>query len=233
MIERLTQALDLSLFIAHLDYLLPGLGYNFLVFFLAALLALVLGLSIALLRIGRLSIGRTIAAIYTEFFRNTPEYVLVLWVHYVVPALLTHFLATSLNFSPILSSVLALGVASSGYFAETFRAGIQAIPRGQVEAGLALGLSRTQIMRRLILPQAVRLMLPEGLNNLVSLFKGTTLISLIAVPDLLYKAQVLNQYEMRPLPLYTGVALVYFGLIFAMSATARFFGDRWRTRYFV
>ncbi len=233
MIERLTEVLDLTLFIDHLGYLLPGLSYNFLVFFLAALLAVALGLSMALLRIGRFIVGRAVATIYTELFRNTPEYVLVLWVHYVVPVLLSQLLATRLNLSPILSSVLALGIASSGYFAETFRAGIQAIPRGQVEAGMALGLSRAQIMRRVVLPQAIRVMLPEGLNNLVSLFKGTTLISLIAVPDLLYNTQVLNQYEMRPLPLYTGVALVYFGLIFAMSATARFFGDRWRARYLV
>lgn len=231
MIERLAQVLDLSLFIRNLGYLLPGLGFNFLVFFLSALLALALGLGIALLRVGRGFAGRALATVYTEFFRNTPEYVLVLWVHYVVPVLLSQLLAARFNFSPILSSVLALGVASSGYFAETFRAGIQAVPRGHVEAGLALGLTRGQITRRIVLPQAIRLMLPEGLNNLVSLFKGTTLISLIAVPDLLYKTQVLNQYEMRPLPLYTGVALVYFALIFAMSATARFFGERWRSRY--
>lgn len=230
MIERLSGLLDLSLFFGNLGYLLPGLGYNFLVFFLAAILALGLGFGISLLRTSRALVLRSVATVYTEFFRNTPEYVLVLWVHYVVPVLLSHLLATRFNLPPVASAVIALGVASSGYFAETFRAGIQATPRGHVEAALSLALTRGQIMRRIILPQAFRLMLPEGLNNLVSLFKGTTLVSLIAVPDLLYKTQVLNQYEMRPLPLYTGVALVYFLVILTLSSLARFASERWRAK---
>jgi polar amino acid transport system permease protein len=230
MIERVLQTIDLSLFFSNLGYLLPGLTYNFVVFVLAALLAVTLGLSIALMRISRTVVIRMVATVYTEFFRDTPEYVLVLWVHYVVPVLLSQLLATRLNLPPVLSAVLALGVASSGYFAETFRAGIQAIPRGHVEAALSLGLTRAQVMRRIVLPQAIRLMLPEALNNLVSLFKGTTLISLIAVPDLLYKTQVLNQYEMKPLPLYTGVAIVYFTVIFVISSLARFASERWRAK---
>lgn len=230
MFDRLRELLNFSLFLENLGYILPGLLYNFLVFLGAAGLALTFGLTIALARNNRSWPLRAFGTIYTETFRNAPEYVLVLWVHYVVPVLLSQMLTTTLKFPSVFSAILALGLASSGYFAETFRAGIQAIPRGHVEAALSLGISRAQTMRRIVLPQAVRLMLPEGLNNLVSLFKATTLVSLISVPDLLYKIQVVNQYEMKPLPLYTGAAIIYFLLIFLLSSLARLASERWRAR---
>ena len=106
--------------------------------------------------------------------------------------------------------MIALGFVYSGYFAETFRAGIQSIPAGHLEAGRACGMSERLILWRIILPQVVRRMLPEAINLFVSLFKATTIVSLIAVPDLMYQVSMVMQQEMRPLPLYTGAALDLF-----------------------
>src|SRR6202011_6090369 len=134
------------------------------------------------------------------------------------------------EFDPFASAVLALGLVYSGYFAETFRAGIEAIPRGNLDAGRAFGMSERLILWRITLPQVVRRMLPEALNQFVSLFKATTIVSLIAVPDLMYDVSMVTQQEMRPLPLYTGAALVYFFVIFILASGVRAFSERWRRK---
>ncbi len=228
--ENLKEALDATLFWEYRGLLLKGLAFNFYVWALAAVLAASLGFGACLLRISRWRAARVVGTIHAELFRNTPEYILLVWVHFVLPLLLTLLLSTNVNFSPFLSAVLALGLAYSGYFTETFRSGIQAIPKGHVDAGRALGMPGFLIMWRIILPQAVRHVLPELLNQMVSLFKATTLVSLIAVPDLLYNVVIVTQEEMRPLPLYTYAALVYCALIYVASALVRRLSHNWRTR---
>src|SRR4029453_1271649 len=126
------------------------------------------------------------------------------------------------------SAVVALGFVYSGYFAETFRAGIQAIPKGNIDAGRAFGMSERLILWRIVLPQVVRRMLPESLNQFISLFKATTIVSLIAVPELMYQVSMVTQQEMRPLPLYTGAALVYFAIVLVAGSTLRMLAERWR-----
>jgi polar amino acid transport system permease protein len=229
-LENLTRIIDIPLFWEYRQTYLSGLVYNFYVFGLAALLAVTAGFFISLLRLSRNKISNSVGTFYVELFRNAPEYVLLVWVHYVLPLLLTVLLNRKFNFSPLLSAVLALGTAYSGYFAETFRAGIQAIPRAHIESGWALGMSKFLVMRRIILPQAVRQMLPETLNQFVSLFKATTLISLISVPDLMYQVTIITQQEMRPLPLYSSAAIIYFVLIFIFSTLVNMFSEKWRTQ---
>jgi polar amino acid transport system permease protein len=157
--------------------------------------------------------------------------VLLIWVYYVPPLLVGLAVGQKIAFPPLAAAVAALGLAYSGYFAESFRAGVEAVPKGHVEAALALGMMGSSIMRRIVLPQALRQMLPELMNQLVSLFKATTLVSLIAVPDLLYNVSIVVQQEMKPLPLYTGAALVYCVLVIAFSLLVRAAAERWRTRY--
>jgi polar amino acid transport system permease protein len=134
------------------------------------------------------------------------------------------------EFHPFMSAVIALGFVYSGYFAETFRAGIEAIPRGNLDAAHAFGMSERLILWRIVLPQVVRRMLPEALNQFVSLFKATTIVSLIAVPDLMYAVSMVTQQEMRPLPLYTGAAITYFLLILLLASGVRGFSERWRRK---
>ena len=229
-LENLTKIIDIPLLWEYRQTYISGLIYNFYVFALAGLLAVSAGCFISLLRLSRNGIYRSIGTFYVELFRNAPEYVLLVWMHYVFPLLLTALLNHKFNFSPILSAVLALGMAYSGYFAETFRAGIQAIPKTHIESGWALGMSKFLVMRRIVLPQAVRQMLPETLNQFVSLFKATTLVSLISVPDLLYQVTIITQQEMRPLPLYSSAAIIYFVLIFFFSTLVDMFSEKWRTK---
>ena len=229
-IENLTKIIDLQLFWEYRHTYLNGLAYNFYVFGLAVMLAVSMGFIVALFRLSRNRALEVIGTFYVELFRNVPEYVLLVWVHYVLPLLLTFLLSYRFNFSPLVSAVLALGLAYSGYFTETFRAGIQAIPKAHVESGWALGMSRFLVLRRIVLPQAIRQMLPEALNQFVSLFKATTLVSLISVPDLMYQVTIITQQEMRPLPLYSSAAIIYFVLIFIFSTLVNMFSNRWQTR---
>lgn len=228
MYEGLIRLVADSLFWEYRNILVLGVLVNFYVFLLSAMLAVAMGLVACLLRLSSLRSFRWCGTVYAELFRNAPEYVLLIWVHYVPPLLLTFLLNTKINFTPFFSAVLALGLASSGYFTETFRAGIQSIPRGHVEAARSLGMSGFLTFRWVVLPQAVRKMLPEALNQFISLFKSTTLVSLIAVPDLMYQVSMITQEQMRPMPLYSGAAIIYFVIIMALSALVRQFSERWR-----
>jgi len=228
----LRDSLDLALFWEYRAVLLQGLAFNFYVFVCSAAVALALGLGAALLRINRLLPFRVLGTLHVETFRNAPDYILLVWVHFVLPLLISAVIRRRVEFDPFVSAVIALGFVYSGYFAETFRAGIQSIPRGHLEAGRAVGMSERQILWRIVMPQVVRKMLPEALNQMVSLFKATTIVSLIAVPDLMYRVSMVTATEMKPLPLYTGAALLYFVVVFAASGTVRFASERWRQKIY-
>jgi len=228
--ETLAQLLDPGLFREYRAVLLRGLAWNGYVFLAAGAVALAIGLAAALLRVSRAAPARWLGTLHVELFRNAPDYIMVLWVHFVLPLLLGRALGRRLEFDPFVSAVIALGLVYSGYLAETFRAGIRAVPAGHVEAGRACGLSERVILWRIVLPQVVRRMLPEAVNQFVSLFKATTIVSLIAVPDLMYGVAMVIQTEMRPLPLYTGAAVLYFVVIFAAAAALRAASERWRAK---
>ena len=232
MSESLHQALDLALFWEYRNVLLGGLAVNFYVFAAAAVVALCVGLGAALLRVNRLPVFRWLGTLHVEVFRNAPEYIMVVWVNFVLPLLLGYLIRRRLEFNPFVSSVIALGFVYSGYFAETFRAGIEGIPIAHIEAGRSLGMPERLVFWRIVLPQVVRRMLPESVNQFISLFKATTIVSLIAVPDLMYDVTMITQQEMRPLPLYTGAALTYFAVVLAASSILRALSERWRARIY-
>ena len=231
MSAALAEALNPAVFWEYRAILLKGLAFNFYVFACAAA-ALILGLGAALLRVNRWRALRWAGTLHVEIFRNAPDYVMVVWIHFVLPLLLGLAIGRRLEFPPFLSAVIALGLVYSGYFAETFRAGIQSIPLGQIEAGRACGMPERLILWRVILPQVVRRMLPEAVNQFVSLFKATTIVSLIAVPDLMYQVSMVTQQEMRPLPLYTGAALTYFAIVFLAASLVRAAAERWRQKVY-
>jgi polar amino acid transport system permease protein len=228
--EGLKQAFDLSLFWEYRAILFQGLIFNALVFLCSAAGALSVGLIAALLRVNRFLPARWLGTLHVELFRNAPDYIMLVWVHFVLPLLIGMVIRHRVEFHPFVSAVIALGFVYSGYFAETFRAGIQAIPKGNIDAGRAFGMSEGLILWRITLPQVVRRMLPEALNQFISLFKATTIVSLIAVPDLMYNVSMVTQQEMRPLPLYTGAAITYFLIIFILASGVRAFSERWRRK---
>jgi polar amino acid transport system permease protein len=207
---------DPTLFWEYRVILLRGLGINLLVFALSLGLGLVLGVLACASRLASHRAVSRAGAVWIELWRAAPEFVTLMWIHTVLPPLLSGLTGQRVTFPAILSAVLALGLGASAYFAESFRAGIQAIPRGQLDAAAAIGMSRVAAFRRITLPQAIRRMLPELTSQGIGLLKTTTLVSVITVPDVMYQVGLINQQEMRPLPLYTDAALLFFGLIAAL-----------------
>ena len=232
MSESLRETLDLALIWEYRVILLKGLTMTVGVFACAAALAIGGGLVAALWRTSPLRMLRWAGTLHVEIARNSPDYIMVVWVHFVLPLLLGAMLGKRLEFDPFVSAVIALSYVYSGYFAETFRAGIEAVPRGQIEAGRGLGMSERLIMWRVILPQVVRRMLPESVNQFISLFKATSIVSLIAVPDLMYQVGMVSAQVMRPMPLYTGAALVYFAVVLVGSNLLSLLSKRWRNKVF-
>ena len=199
---------------SNLGFLLSGIQMTLLVTVAALTGSLVLGLIVAL---GRMSKRRWIqipAATYIEVFRNTPVLILLMWVYYCLPIL------TGLDMSAAPSATLALGMNGAAYVAEIIRGGIQSIDKGQIEAARTIGLSYGQTMRKIVLPQAFRRMIPPFVNESVSILKYSSLVSVLGVADLTYQAQVLSTTTFRPIEIFTFIAVVYFGLCTALSYVA-------------
>ena len=163
---------------------------------------------------------RAPAVFYVEFCRNTPILVQLVWVHYAWPEII------GVKFDAFTSSLIALALQSSGYLAEEYRAGIESIDKGQIEAAQSLGMTYPRLMRRIVIPQAFIRMLPGILNQYVICFKSTSIVSIIAVPDLMYQAGLIVSATFLPMPVYTAVALTYFVLVFAVSASVRYFSRK-------
>ena len=226
--DNLRELLDPSLFWEYRWLLVAGLRFNLLVLVSSGVLSLLLSLLMCVARLSRFATARTVSRVFAELARNTPEYILLVWIHYVPPVLLGLALHMRIAADPLVSATLALGISSSGYVSETLRAGVLSVPRGHSEAALAVGLRPGTAFRRIVLPQALRRMLPELLNQGISLFKGTTLVSLIAVPDIMYQVSMISSQEMQPVPLYTGAALIFCAIVVCASLFVRVFAERWR-----
>lgn len=206
------------LIVEYREVLLNGLIVNVTVFAWAVSLGLSLGMGACLGQLARNRILSSTATGYIELARAAPEYVALMWIYSVMPLALSSLLGFRLAFSPIVAASIALGLVSSGYFAESFRSGIQSIASGQVEAALSIGMKSAAIYRRIVLPQAIRRVLPDLLNHCIGLFKATTLVSVVTVPDILYHVDAINQQELKPMSLYSGVALMFFVLIAILTA---------------
>jgi polar amino acid transport system permease protein len=204
----------------NLPFLLQGVWTTLGVTAVSISAAIVLGLGIGLLRISHRRTLRAIAITYIEIFRNTPALVQLIWVYYCLPVL------TGINLDPITSCMVALSVNGAAYVAEIFRAGIQAVPAGQAEAARSIGMSYPMAMRKVILPQAVRHMIPPFVNEAVSLLKYSSLVSVLGVADLTYQAQTLSTTTFRPIEIFTFIGVVYFFLCWAMSVGAQWLERR-------
>lgn len=182
---------------------------------IAIALSVFIGLGAALASIARLRVIRLPAIFVVEFCRDTPILVLVVWVHFAVPEMI------GVKYPAYVSAVIALTMECSGFLAEQYRAGIESIDRGQYEAGRSLGMTNGRIMRRVILPQAIRRIVPGMLNQFVITFKSTSVVSVIAVQDLMYEAGVIVNETFLPMHIYTIAAMYYFGLVLLTSSVAR------------
>jgi His/Glu/Gln/Arg/opine family amino acid ABC transporter permease subunit len=195
--------LDWSVVWTYREALIEGALVTILLTALTMAIAVPGGLVLTVLRQSRLRPVRIFGTAFVEFFRNLPLILVVYWAFYVVPILV------DLQLSAFATGLVALSLNVSAYNAETFRAGVNSIRRGQSDAGLALGMSRWQTMRKIVLPQALRRILPVLASTWVSLFKDTSLVSVIAVGDLAHNALQIRSQTFRVLEMLTAMAALY------------------------
>ncbi|WP_306934793.1 amino acid ABC transporter permease [Agrobacterium larrymoorei] len=178
-------------------------------------LGLLVGLIAGLAQLSRSEMLRWASWGYIELFRCTPLLVQLLWFYYALPIL------TGIEISAITASILTLSLYGGSFYAEVIRGGIQSIDSGQWEAGLALGLTPGKVMRRIVLPQAIKQMIPPLMNQSIIQFKNTSLVSVLAVPDLLYQGQSAATETYRPLEVYTIIAVIYFVVLVPLTAIVK------------
>jgi len=164
------------------------------------------GIVLALMRLSGSRLLAGASASFVELFRNLPLILVIYTAYYVMP------ISLGLRFSPFTTGLVALALNVSAYNGETFRAGIGSIRQGQSEAAFALGMSRWQAMRQVVLPQAARRVLPVLASTWVSLFKDTSLVSVIAVGELAYTAMRIRSQTFRVLEMLTAMAAIYWAL---------------------
>ena len=177
-------------------------------------ICLVLGLSLGLLvGLGRYATRRWIylpASAFVEFFRNTPVLVQILWFYFALPMLLPF------EISPLTAAALGISLNSAAFSGEIFRGGIQSLERGQWEGAQALGMTQRQAMRRIILPQAVKRMLPALTNRAIEIFKMSTLASAVAYVELLQQGKLIASINYNPIEAYTVIALLFFVFLYPL-----------------
>lgn len=196
------------------DLLLAGLAGTLKVTGAALAFGIPLGLVLALMRLSTRRSVRFPAGVVIEFLRSTPPLAQLFWVFFALPIL------TGIKIDPFQASVITFALQSSAFFAECFRAGIVSVERGQWESARSVGMRYDQVMRRVVLPQAVRRMIPVFLERVVELVKTTTLVSTVSYADLLFKAGEIAEKTYRPLEVYTVAALLYFVVIYVVSLLA-------------
>lgn len=195
----------------NIDVLLRALIITFKIAIAAELLSLGVGLAIALLRIQKSRLLQWAAIGFIDVFRAVPLLVLLIWLYYGVTIL------TGLSFSAFQAGVLGLGLLYGANLAEIFRAGLEAVPKGQREAALTLGLSRRQAMQSVVLPQAVRIVIPPLGNMWIGVMKDATLVSILGIQEIMRTAQNVVLENFRPFEIYTTVAVIYLLLVFIFS----------------
>ena len=206
---------DFSIVFRDADLLLLGLVNTLKVTVLALLFGVPLGLVLALLRLYGVWIVRVPAGLIIEFLRTTPPIAQLFWFFFALPLII------GVHMEPFHAAILTFSLQSSAFFAEVFRGGVQSIETGQWEAAKALGMNRREMLRRIILPQAVKRMIPAFLERSIELMKTTTLVSTISYADLLFQANHIAQKTYRTIEVLTVAAMAYFIVIFACSIATR------------
>jgi polar amino acid transport system permease protein len=181
----------------------------------AIVLGFALGIIIGLGRLAKTRWIRFLATIYVEFFRGVPLVMVIFWFWFIIPNLMR------ISLPEYGIALTAFVVFEAAYLAEIVRAGIQSVARGQVEAAAATGLSDSQTMRQIVLPQALRNMIPALVTQFIVLLKDTSLASIIGYIDLTKAAQIVNNREIRPFELYLFIAVIYWSVSYAMSRYAQ------------
>ncbi|MUK90769.1 ABC transporter permease subunit [Ornithinibacillus sp. L9] len=207
-----------------LPYLWEGLQVTIYIFFVAILLGFIIGLIMALFRLSPWKILNWIAKIFIDAIRGTPILVQLFFFYFGLNSL--EFI--SLDRST--AGIITVAINAGAYFAEIIRAGIQSIDKGQTEAARSLGLTSTQTMRHIILPQALRRMLPTFTNQAIISLKDTSLLSVIGIADLTQKGQVVIAATYKAFHIWLAVGVMYFILIYLLSLLSSYLERRFELR---
>ena len=197
--------------LSNIQFLIDGLGITISISLLSICISLIIGFIIALPGLSNNKLLKIVNRTYIEIFRAIPLLVLLLWVYYGLPVIF------SISVGAFLAGIISLSLSDSAFEAEIFRAGLQSIPNGQKDAAKSLGLNKFQELRLIILPQAIRIILPAIGNQFVYVLKMSSLVSIIGLADLTRKANELVVTVYRPLEIYSFLVLEYLMLILIIS----------------
>ena len=206
---------DFGILWTYRTLLIAGLAYTLLFTMICVVLGLLIGLVTG---VGRLSKHRFVSVplrAYVEVFRCTPVLVQLVWFYYALPVL------SGIQISAVAAATLCLSLYGGAFYSEIIRGGIISSDSGQIEAARALGMRGHQILRRIVLPQALKRMVPPLMSQSIMQLKNTSLLSVLAVPDLLYQGQVIAHETYRPLELYTFIAVAYFAVLLPVTMWAK------------
>ena len=203
--------------------LLVGAGVTIKITALSVALGVVIGLFVGIARISRLRILRVLAAVYVDFFRGTPLLVQIFLVYFALPV------NTGQRVDPFVAAIGSCGINSGAYVAEIFRAGIQSIDKGQMEAGRSLGMTWVQTMRYIIVPQAFKRVIPPLGNEFIALLKDSSLVSVIGFEELTRRGQLIIAKTYGSLEIWISVAVIYLAMTLTISRFVAYLERRYKT----
>ena len=205
-----------EVFETYRTWIAKGLWITIYISAISMIFALIIGLFISILRLSKIYILVLISRTYIEFFRGIPLFVFIIWLYYGLA------MVSGINFDPITAGIICLSMQHGGYLAEIYRAGIQAVAKGQWEASFSLGFSIINTFIRIIFPQAVKIIIPPTANMFIGMLKDSALVSIIGVNELMRQSQIATSLTFRPFEFYTVTALIYIILTLGLSQMARF-----------
>jgi arginine/lysine/histidine transport system permease protein len=212
--------LDFSQIVPYIPFILEGIWVTLKFVIISIILGFILGTILALFKISRIKALNWFGDAYTSIFRGTPLILQLMLIYFAIPQL------TGYNIEPFLASVLAFGLNSSAYVSEIIRAGIQAVDKGQTEAAQALGVPYPLMMKDLILPQALKNILPALMNEFITLTKESAIVSTIGYLDLMRRAQVVGADTYRNFEPLIFVGLIYWILVMVLTLAGKRFERR-------
>jgi len=203
-----------------LPSLLSGLGVTIEIAVISLILAVILGIILGIFSISTSKILKTISTVYIYIVRGTPLMIQALFLFFGVGQ------ALNIRFDPMAAAIITLTVNASAYMAEIFRGGIQAVDNGQMEAARSLGLGYYKAMRKVILPQAIKIMVPSILNQFIVTLKDTSILSVISIRELTLSGQIIIARNFQPMNMYAIVAAMYLIIITLLTLVSRYIERR-------
>lgn len=214
--------LDFSAITGSMDYILAGVKVTLQVVTLAGIIGFIIGTLLALCKIGRIKLLRIFADVYTSIFRGTPLVLQLMLIFFGLPQ------ATGITFEPVTAAILAFGLNSGAYISEVIRAGIMAVDKGQREAAMALGVPYRQMMKDIILPQALKNILPALMNEYITLTKESAIVTVIGVMDVMRRSFMTASNTYAYLEAFMFAGLIYYVLVMILTFIGKLIERRMR-----